>query len=414
MAVAYISHEGTTAMPLTDTAIRNAKLREKQYKLYDEKGLYLLINNAGKYFRYNYRFDGKRKTLALGVYPTVKLQDARTKRDEARKLIVNGVNPAQYRKETKAMQATQAANSFEVVAREWFTKNKPKWTKKHGETIIRRLELNIFPWLGGNPIANITAPKLLAVLRKIESRGAIETAHRVKQICGQVFRYAIATGRAWRDPSADLKGALAPTIQKSMATITDPKKIGELLRVIDGYQGYFITKCALLLAPLVFVRPGELRHAEWSEIDLDKAEWRIPAEKMKMKSPHIVPLARQAVEVLREIQPLTGQGRYVFPSVRTNSRPMSENTVLAALRRMGYTKDEMTGHGFRAMASTTLHEQGWRSDVIERQLAHAERNSIKAAYNHAQHLPERRKMMQWWADYLDGLKTEGQAVSTME
>ena len=401
-------------MPLTDTAIRNAKLREKQYKLYDEKGLYLLINNAGKYFRYNYRFDGKRKTLALGVYPTVKLQDARTKRDEARKLIVNGVNPAQYRKETKAMQATQAANSFEVVAREWFTKNKPKWTKKHGETIIRRLELNIFPWLGGNPIANITAPKLLAVLRKIESRGAIETAHRVKQICGQVFRYAIATGRAWRDPSADLKGALAPTIQKSMATITDPKKIGELLRVIDGYQGYFITKCALLLAPLVFVRPGELRHAEWSEIDLDKAEWRIPAEKMKMKSPHIVPLARQAVEVLREIQPLTGQGRYVFPSVRTNSRPMSENTVLAALRRMGYTKDEMTGHGFRAMASTTLHEQGWRSDVIERQLAHAERNSIKAAYNHAQHLPERRKMMQWWADYLDGLKTEGQAVSTME
>jgi len=391
-------------MPLTATAIRNAKLREKQYKLYDEKGLYLLINNAGKYFRYNYRFDGKRKTLALGVYPTVKVQDARLKRDEARKLIVNGVDPVQHRKETKVMRANQAANSFEAVAREWFTKNKPKWTEKHAKNIIQRLELNVFPWLGSNPIATIAAPDLLDVLRRIESRGAIHTSHRVKQICGQVFRYAIATGRAERDPSADLKGALAPTTPKRMATITDPKQIGELLRAIDGYQGTLVARCALALAPLVFVRPGELRHAEWSEIDLDKAEWRIPAEKMKMKSLHIVPLARQAVEVLREIQPLTAQGRYVFPSVRTDSRPMSENTVLAALRRMGYTREEMTGHGFRAMASTILHEEGWSSDVIERQLAHAERNSIKAAYNHAQHLQERRNMMQWWADYLDNLK----------
>jgi len=397
-------------MTLTDTAIRNAKPREKQYKLYDEKGLYVLVNKAGKYFRYDYRFSGKRKTLALGVYPTVKLQDVRTKRDEARMLIINGVDPSQHRKETKAMKANQAVNTFEAVAREWFAKNKPKWAKKHGISIIRRLELNVFPWLGGNPICEITAPELLVVLRRIESRGAIETGHRVKQICGQVFRYAIATGRAERDPSADLKGALASTRQKRMATITDPKKIGELLRAIDGYQGTFVARCALILAPLVFVRPGELRHAEWSEIDLDRAEWRIPAEKMKMKSPHIVPLAKQAVEVLREIQPLTGQGRYVFPNVRTSSRPISENTVLGALRRMGYTKDEMTGHGFRAMASTTLHEQGWPSDVIERQLAHAERNSIKAAYNHAQHLPERRKMMQAWADYLDNLKGDAKVL----
>lgn len=397
-------------MSLKDTAIRNAKPKEKQYKLYDEKGLYLLVKKTGKYFRFDYRYAGKRKTLALGVYPGVKLAEARERRDNARKLLQNDIDPAQYRKETKAMRKDQAVNSFEAIAREWFTKNKHIWTKGHSRTIIRRLELNIFPWLGTRPVAFISAPELLAALRRIEDRGALETAHRVKQICGQVFRYAIATGRAERDPSADLRGALAPVKHGRMATITDPKIIGELLCAIDGYEGTLVAKCALKLAPLVFVRPGELRHAEWAEIDLDKAEWRIPAKKMKMKDPHIVPLSTQAVEILYEIQPITGKGRYVFPSIRTYSRPMSNNTVLAALRRMGYTKEEMSGHGFRAMASTVLHEQGWPSDIIERQLAHAERNSIKAAYNHAQHLPERRKMMQAWADYLDTLRIGGKII----
>jgi len=397
-------------MSLKDTAIRNARPKDKQYKLSDEKGLYLLVKKAGKYFRFDYRYAGKRKTLALGVYPGVKLAEARERRDNARKLLQNDIDPAQHRKETKAMRKDQAVNSFEAIAREWFTKNKHIWTEGHSRTIIRRLELNIFPWLGTRPVAVISAPELWAVLRRIEDRGALETVHRVKQICGQVFRYAIATWRAERDPSADLRDALPPTKPKHMATITDPKKIGELLRAIDGYEGTPVAKCALKLAPLVFVRPGELRHAEWVEIDLDKAEWRIPAEKMKMKNPHIVPLSTQAVEILNEIQPITGEGRYVFPSVRTYSRPMSNNTVLAALRRMGYTKEEMSGHGFRAMASTVLHEQSWPSDIIERQLAHAERNSIKAAYNHAQHLPERRKMMQAWADYLDTLRIGGKII----
>lgn len=392
-------------MPLTDIAIRNARPKKKQYKLHDAKGLYCLVNKVGKYFRYDYRYGGKRKTLALGVYPTVKLQEARLKRDDARKLIVNGIDPVQYKKDTKAMHMEKAANNFETVAREWFVKNNPKWTKKHAKTIISRLEANMFPWLGKKSISEITAPELLVALRRIESRGAVETAHRVKQICGQVFRYAIATGRAERDPSADLKGALASTRSKHMAAITDPKQVGGLLRAIDGYEGHIVTRCALKLAALTFVRPGELRCAEWYEVDFDQAEWRIPAEKMKMRSMHIVPLAEQSIAVLKELEPLSGHGKYIFPSLRTGQRPMSNNTVLAALRRMGYSKDEMTGHGFRAMSSTILHEQGWPSDVIERQLAHAERNSIKAAYNHAQHLPERCKMMQHWADYLDELKT---------
>jgi integrase len=391
-------------MPLTDTAIRNAKSHSKQYKLTDEKGMYVLVKKAGKYFRLDYRFAGKRKTFSLGVYPDVKLAEARKKRDDARKLIANDVDPAQMRKATKVMQVEQAENNFEAVAREWWIKQSSTWAQSHSTKIIRRFELYIFPWLGGRPISDITPPELLAVLRKIESRGIQETAHRAMQSCGQVFRYAIATGRAVRDPSADLRGALAPVKHGRMATITEPKKIGALLRAIDGYEGTPVAKCALNLAPLVFVRPGELRHAEWSEIDIENDDWRIPAEKMKMKDPHIVPLSKQAVTLLMEIQPITGLGRYVFPSIRTNSRPMSDNTVLAALRRMGYGKEEMSGHGFRAMASTVLHEQGWPSDIIERQLAHAERNSMKAAYNYAQHLPERRKMMQAWADYLERLK----------
>ncbi len=397
-------------MPLTDTAIRNAKPQNKQYKLTDERGMYLLVNKAGKYFRFDYRFAGKRKTLALGVYPDVKLVEAREKRDEARKKIANGVDPSQVRKVQKSILVEQSENSFEAIAREWHGKYSSGWAASHAKKIIRRFELHIFPFLGSRPISDITPPELLAVLRRVESQGILETAHRAQQNCGQVFRYAIATGRAERDPSSDLRGALTPAKHQRMATITEPKKIGELLRAIDGYEGTPVSQCALRLAPLVFVRPGELRHAEWEEIDFNIAEWRIPAEKMKMKDPHIVPLSIQAVKILKYIEPITAQGRYVFPGVNTKSRPMSENTVLAALRRMGYTKEEMSGHGFRAMASTVLHEKGWPSDIIERQLAHAERNSIKAAYNHAQHLPERRKMMQAWADYLDTLKSSDKVV----
>ncbi len=353
-------------MPLTDAAIRNANLQNKQYKLTDEKGMHLLVNKAGKYFRFDYRFAGKRKALALGVYPEVKLIEAREKRDDARKLIANGSDPGPARKVQKSIQIEQTENSFEAIAREWHGKYSSNWADSYAKKIIRRFELYIFPWLGTRPINEITPPELLAVLRRVESKGILETAHRTQQNCGQVFRYAIATGRAERDPSSDLRGTLAPVKHGRMATILDPKKIGELLRAIDGYDGTPVAKCALKLAPLVFVRPGGLHHAEWAEIDLDKAEWRIPAGKMKMKAPHIVLLSTQAVEILIEIQPITDKGRYVFPSVRTNSRPMSENTILAALRRMGYAKEEMTGHGFRAMASTVLHEQGWPSDIIEK------------------------------------------------
>ncbi|KGO33404.1 MAG: tyrosine-type recombinase/integrase [Desulfoprunum sp.] len=391
-------------MSLTDTAIRNAKPKDQAYKLTDEKGLYLLVSQSGKYFRQDYRFGGKRKTLSHGVYPKLSLKEAREKRDEAHRLLQNDIDPGLHKKMVKMKLRKQTENSLQAIAMEWYAKFKHTWTEGHARTIISRLENNVFPWLGEKAIADIKPPELLAVLRRIEERGALETAHRVKQICGQVFRYAIATGRAERDPSNDLRGALPPTRPKSMATITELDKVGELLRAIDGYRGNLITRCALQLAPLVFVRPGELRHAEWKEIDLEKGEWKIPAAKMKMRTTHIVPLADQAVRILEEIKPLTGLGQYVFPSLRPGSRPMSENTVLAALRRLGFAKEEMSGHGFRAMASTILHEQGWQPDVIERQLAHAERNKVKAAYNHAQYLPERRKMMQTWADYLDNLK----------
>jgi integrase len=402
---------GDTVMVLTDAAIRKAKPGEKPYKMSDEKGLYILVKPAGKYFRFDYRFDGKRKTLAVGVYPEVKLKEARRRCEDARRLLADGIDPLEQKKVAKTVRTEEATNSFQTIALEWFAKNKHTWTQGHSKTIIRRLEANVFPWLGSRPVAGITASELLAVLRRVETRGAVETAHRIKQICSQVFRYAIATGRAERDPSADLRGALMPTRSKHMAAITDPKEVAGLLRAIDGYEGSLITKCALRLAPLLFVRPGELRQAEWAEIDLERAEWRIPAEKMKMNDPHIVPLSRQAIEVLQEIKPLTGLGRYVFPSLRTSERPMSDNTVLGSLRRMGYTKEEMTGHGFRAMASTMLHEHGWPTDVIERQLAHAERNNVRAAYNHAQHLPERRRMMQWWADHLDNLVADSRVTT---
>lgn len=395
---------GDTPMALTDTKIKTAKPREKAYKLADERGLFLLINpNGSKYWRFKYRFGGKEKLLAIGVYPDVSLAEARERRDAARKMLSNDVDPGLNKQLSKRAAKYATENSFQAVAIEWYAKFSPKWVPGYSSKIIGRLEKNIFPWLGKRPINEIKAPELLSVLRRVESRGAIETAHRVNQICGQVFRYAVVTGRAERDVSADLRGALAPSKTKHRASITEPTAIGELLCAINHYHGYFVTKCALQLAPLLFVRPGELRNAEWSEFNFETAEWRIPAEKMKMKKMHIVPLAKQAVQILQELYQLTGSSKYVFPSVLSNSRPMSDNTVNTALRRLGYTKDEMTGHGFRSMASTLLNEQGWHYDAIERQLAHTERNAVRAAYNYAEHMPERRKMMQHWADYLCAL-----------
>lgn len=404
-------------MPLTHTAVQSAKPRAKAFKLFDGGGLYLEVSPAGgKWWRWKYRFAGKENRLSLGVYPEVSLKAAREKRIAARQQLAAGIDPGQARKAEKIAQA--GAESFEAIAREWHAKFSPSWVASHGDRILRRFDKDIFPWLGARPIAGIRAPDLLAVLRRIESRGAQETAHRAMQNCGQVFRYAVATGRAERDPTGDLRGALPPPKEKHHASILEPKRIGDLLRAIDAYEGFFATKCALRLAPLVFVRPGELRKAQWQEIDLEKAEWRIPAERMKMREQHIVPLSRQAVEILGDLEPLTSRGipakpdapRYVFPGGRTRERPMSENAVLAALRRMGYTKEEMTGHGFRSMASTLLHEQGWNHQVIERQLAHAERNAVSAAYNFAEHLPERRRMMQAWADYLDALKARAEVI----
>lgn len=395
---------------LTDTEIRRTKPKEKPVKLADERGLYLLVNpNAGKYWRFDYRFEGKRKTLALGVYPDVSLARAREKRDEARKLIAGDIDPGLHRKTQKRAIVERATHSFEAVAREWFSKYQPTWTPDHAEKIIRRLERDVFPWIGARPIVEIAAPELLAVLRRIESRGALETTHRAHQNCGQVFRYAVATGRAERDPSGDLRGALPPAKVKHLAAITEPAEIGALLRAMSAYQGSLITRCALRLAPLVFVRPGELRNAEWPEIDLDRAEWCIPAERMKMREPHIVPLSSQAVAILRELHPLTGTGRFVFPSPRAATRPMSNNAVLSALRRMGYGTDEMTGHGFRAMARTVLDEVlGFRVDIIEHQLAHAVKDPNGRAYNRTKHLDERRRMMQAWADYLDSRESGAQ------
>jgi integrase len=394
---------------LTDIKLKALKSKEKLYAVTDEKGLSIEIPPKGsKRWRFKYRFDGKQKRLSLGTYPEVSLKAARLKRDECREQVAGGLDPLNLRKTEKVAQAGK--ESFEFVAREWHHKHKVNWSESHAERTLTRLEKNIFPWLGNKNINEIKAPELLQALRRVENRGAIETAHRINQVCGQIFRYAIATGRAERDISADLKGAIPPTKVNHHASITDPIKIGELMRAIQGYSGTYVTACALKLAPLVFVRPAELRKAEWSEFDLDAAEWRIPAEKMKMRTLHIVPLSKQAITILNDLNALTGRDKYLFPSNRTKERPMSDNTINGALRRLGYTKDEMTGHGFRSMASTLLNEQGWNRDAIERQLAHSERDGVRAAYNYAEYLPERKKMMQAWADYLDGLAAGAEVI----
>lgn len=398
-------------MALSDTAIRRLKPSEKPIKQADEKGLFLLITPAGgKWWRLKYRFNGKERSLSFGTYPDVSLKEARERRDAARKLLAGGVDPSEHRKDARAAKIKRAANSFEAVAREWFAKRSSKWAVSHADKIIARLENDIFPWLGEKPIAEITAPMVLACLRRIESRGALDTAHRALQNCGQVFRYAVATGHAERDPCGDLKGALPPAKPGHFAALTDPDKVAELLRAMDDVNATFVVKCALRLAPLLFVRPGELRTMRWSEVDLERAEWRYAVS--KTKTDHLVPLSVQAVSILKELQPLTGRGQYVFPGARTNGEPLSNGALNVALRRAGYsTREQHTGHGFRAMARTLLHEElGFAPEVIEHQLAHSVPDALGTAYNRTKFLEQRRAMMQQWSDYLDKLKAGAEVI----
>lgn len=398
--------------PLKDTTIKAAKPKEKKYKLADGGGLYLLVMpSGGKLWRMDYRINGKRKELTFKTYPEVSLADARKKRDAARELLAAGIDPGVARKADNAAKVAVTENTFEAISREWHTKNYSSWVPAHGDQILRRLEKDIFPTIGARPIAELKASDILKALQPIEARKAIETAHRVKLSIGQVFNYAVVTSRAERNPVGDLKGALATVKAGHYAALTEPKQVAGLLRAIDGYDGSFVVKCALRLAPLVFVRPGELRGAEWAEIDFETALWSIPAERMKMDQAHIVPLSKQALEVLRELYTLTGNGRYLFPGGRTVARPLSNNAINAALRRMGYGNDEMTGHGFRAMARTILDEiLQIRPDFIEHQLAHAVRDPNGRAYNRTAHLAERKKMMSTWADYLDELKQGAKVI----
>ncbi|WHZ12968.1 MAG: Integrase [Burkholderiaceae bacterium] len=390
-------------MKLTDAKLRRLTTPGKHA---DGGGLYLEITAAGgRYWRQKYRFGGKEKRLAFGVYPDVSLAQARKARDKARELLAEGADPGAAKREERQARAEAAANTFEAVGRAWLDKTVASRTAATQEKVARWLERDVFPYIGKLPISTIGARDVLErVLRKVEDRKATETAHRVKQTIGQAFRFAVVSGLAERDVTADLREALATKTTRHHAAITEPKTAGELMRAIHAYTGQPATRAALSLAPLVFVRPGELRHAEWSEIDLDVGEWRIPGAKMKMRNDHIVPLSRQAVAILRELHPLTGHGRYVFPSLRTGERPMSENTLNGALRGMGYSAEVHTAHGFRAMARTIMDEVlGERVDLIEHQLAHTVKDVNGRAYNRTAHLPARREMMQRWSDYLDKL-----------
>lgn len=400
-------------MALTDTFTKNTKHSGKPAgdKHSDGGGMYLLVNATGKYWRMDYRFNGKRKTLALGVYPAVSLAQARKARDAARENLAQHIDPSTAKKDAKRARILESVNTFEAVAREWLSKTVANRANSTNAKVSNWLEKDVFPHIGAKPIATLTPRDVLAALRHMEGRGALDSVQRVKQICGQVFRYAVATGTAERDVTQDLRGALEQPDRKHFPAITEPKQAGALLRSIHDYEGHPCTVAALKLSPLVFVRPSELRHAEWCEIDLEAAEWRIPATKMKMSNDHIVPLSVQAVGILRGIQPLTGHGRYVLPSIRTDSRPMSENTINAALRGMGYDQQTHTAHGFRAMARTIMDEVlGERVDLIEHQLAHAVKDANGRAYNRTAHLPARKAMMQRWADYLDGLRIGGNVV----
>jgi integrase len=388
-------------MKLNDTLIRNTKPTDKPRKLSDGNGLYLLINpNGSKWWRFRYFFGGKENSLSFGVYPDVPLKLARERRDDARKQVAANKDPSAERKASKVADD----NTFGALYLEWLGKHEHKLASVTLAKLKWMIEGFVLPDLEHKPIAELAPKDILTVLRKIEARGTHETAHRTKQRLGQIFRYAVAVGRSERDPTQDLRGVLSPVVTKNRAAITNPAQIGDLLRAIDGYVGQPVTHAALRLAPLLFVRPGELRGALWSEIDLERAEWRISAERTKTRTSHVVPLSKQALKLFREVERLTGSGKHVFPSLLSDDRPMSENTINTALRRLGFTKEEMTGHGFRALASTTLNELGWAPDVIELQLAHKERNKVRAAYNRAERLTERRKMMQEWADHLDLLR----------
>ena len=389
-------------MPLTDTTVRTAKAKDKQYKLSDSAGLYLLVQpNGKKYWRLKYYFAGKEKLLSIGVYPVVSLSEPREKSLLAKKQLTNNIDPSEHKKEQKLKNSVNAENSFKNIAIEWHNNQKHRWTVRHAIYVFRRIEADVFPTLASRPINEIKAPELLAVLRLIETRGAIDIAHRVLQTCGQIFRYAIATGRAESDISADLRGALK-TRKKENYSRLETKELPEFLSKLEEYDGELQTKLALKFLLLTFVRTGELRGARWEEIDFAKKEWRIPAERMKMRELHIVPLSAESLEILKELQIINGHKEHLFPNRNKPMTFISENTLLYAIYRMGYHL-RTTVHGFRATASTILNEHGFKPDVIERQLAHCERNKVRASYNHAQYLPERREMMQWWADYLDNI-----------
>lgn len=400
-------------MPLTALAVKQAKPKEKDYKLSDGGGMYLLVTKkGGKYWRLKYRFAGKEKVLALGVYPTVTLEEARGERLRAKKMLPH-TDPSSNKRQIKATNLEASENNFEAVASEWYNNHMVNKSDSHRTRTWRLLKNDLFPPLGKRPISDITPPELLKVLRRVEGRGAIDTAHRAQQTSGQVFRYAIACGKAERDPSADLRGALKIHVKKHHAAITDPKELGKLLLAIDSFSGTPVVKAALQLSPLLFARPKELRHMEWTEIDWDETLWLVPADKMKMKEPHIVPLSKQAIATLEEIHSLTGRGKYVFPSARGGSRPLSENGVRVALRTMGFDNNTMTAHGFRATARTILDEVlCFRVDLIEHQLAHAVRDPNGRAYNRTKHLPQRKEMMQKWADYLDDLQLSARSNPT--
>ena len=409
-------------MALTDTAVKNAKpdpARPSGYKKADADGLFLLVKPSGKYWRMDYRFADKRNTLALGGYPAVSLKEARKRRDDARALLAKDLDPSAQKRIDKATVKTAAANTFEAIARELHAIKAPSWSPLYALRWLERMEKDLFPTIGKVSIGDVTAPVLLAVLRRVESRGAHETAHTLRQTAGQVFRYGIQTGRCERNPAADLHGALQPIVVTHMAAVLEPVKAGELMRAIDGYIGQPITRAALQLSALLFQRPGNIRAMEWAWIDFDNAMLTIPAQAMKRTihgkangRPHFVPLAPQAVAILQELRPLTGHGQYVFPGLRTHDRPMSDNTVNAALRRMGFTGEEMSAHGFRAMARTIMIERlpGISADVLEAQLAHGKSGPLGAAYDRAEFMEQRRAMMQAWADYLDQLRTGAQVI----
>jgi integrase len=385
---------------LTDSEIRKTHPKDSAFKLFDSDGLFLLVRPTGERdWRMKYRVQGYEKLISLGPYPTVSLSQARLKLKRARERLLEGADPSVKR----ATEKVAGNDSFEAIAREWFSTQSVRWLPSHADKIIRRLERDIFPWIGKHPIKTLKPAHLLACLKRIEARGNLETARRAYQNICQVFRFAIATRRCAHDPCAALQGALLPTKEKRLASITDPLQFGELLRAIDAYSGSHPVRTALALAPLVFVRPGELRAAEWSEFHLGAREWRIPGVRMKAGIPHIVPLSKQAIALLKDIQPATGDGKYVFPSPRARSRPLSNVALLAALRRMGYEQGTLTVHGFRATASTLLKEKGWNRRHIEKQLAPGKRHQVRG-YNYAAYLAKRKVMMQEWADYLDILR----------